>query len=146
MGSIIAIFNRFFGHYCYCNSSEHYCHCPDITFFINNISFFILAHLNETFYKSVKTRSDSLSLSKPRSDFKVWVDINEVTVIKEGKLSSAGVMIHLKRDGLGLLLGSFYVPTGIFAILAMTSYVINPDAVGYVSNLIYLNLGLVHGK
>ena len=89
-----------------------------------------LAHLNETFYKSVKTRSDSLSLSKPRSDFKVWVDINEVTVIKEGKLSSAGVMIHLKRDGLGLLLGSFYVPTGIFAILAMTSYVINPDAVG----------------
>ena len=108
--------------------------------------FFILAHLNETFYKSVKTRSDSLSLSKPRSDFKVWVDINEVTVIKEGKLSSAGVMIHLKRDGLGLLLGSFYVPTGIFAILAMTSYVINPDAVGYVSNLIYLNLGLDHGK
>ena len=117
-----------------------------LKFFINNISFFILAHLNETFYKSVKTRSDSLSLSKPRSDFKVWVDINEVTVIKEGKLSSAGVMIHLKRDGLGLLLGSFYVPTGIFAILAMTSYVINPDAVGYVSNLIYLNLGLVHGK
>ena len=26
----IAIFNRFFDHYCYCNSSEHYCQCLDI--------------------------------------------------------------------------------------------------------------------
>ena len=41
-------------------------------------------------------------------------------------------MIHLQRDGLGLLMGSFYAPTGIFAILAMTSYVINPDAVSYI--------------
>ena len=93
-----------------------------------------LAHLNETFYKSVTTRHDSLLLSKPRSDFKIWIDINKDTVIKQGKLSSAGVMIHLKRDGLGLLLGSFYVPTGIFAVLAMTSYVINPDAVRHATN------------
>ena len=93
--------------------------------------YLLIAHLNETFYKSVKTRSDSLSLSKPRSDFKIWVDINQITRIKDGKLSSAGVMIHLQRDGLALLMGSFYIPTGIFAVLAMTSYVINPDAVGY---------------
>ena len=90
--------------------------------------------MNETFYKTVKTRDDSLSLSKPRSDYKIWVDINKVTVIKDGKLSSAGIMIHLKRDEISLLIGSFYVPTGIFAVLAMTSYVINPDAVGYVTN------------
>ena len=25
----ISIFNSFFGHYCYCNSSERYCQCPD---------------------------------------------------------------------------------------------------------------------
>ena len=90
--------------------------------------------MNETFYKSVTTRHDSLLLSKPRSDFKIWIDINKDTVIKQGKLSSAGVMIHLKRDGLGLLLGSFYVPTGIFAVLAMTSYFINPDQVRHVTN------------
>ena len=88
--------------------------------------------MNETFYKSVNTRNQSLLLTKPRSDFKIWVDINPTTVIKDGRISSAGIMIHLKRDGLGLLMGSFYAPTGIFAILAMTSYVINPDAVSYI--------------
>ena len=90
-----------------------------------------IAHLNETVYKTVKTRNQSLLLTKPRSDFEIWININPTTVIKDGRISSAGIMIHLKRDGLGLLMGSFYAPTGIFAILAMTSYVINPDAVSY---------------
>ena len=62
------------------------------------------------------------------------ISIRSLGLGKDGKLSSAGVMIHLQRDGLALLMGSFYIPTGIFAVLAMTSYVINPDAVGYVSN------------
>ena len=39
MGSIIAILNRIFGHYCYCNSSEHYCQCleSDLTKNFNNV-------------------------------------------------------------------------------------------------------------
>ena len=93
--------------------------------------FYISAHLNETFYKRVSGTDKSLILSKPRSQFAIWVDINpdDDSTVKNGKLSSAGFMIHLKRDTIGLLLGSYYVPTGIFAVLAMASYVINPDAV-----------------
>ena len=76
-------------------------------------------------------------LTKPRSDFKIWVEINPTTLIKAGKISSAGIRIHLKRDRLGLLLGSFYIPTGIFAVLAMASYVINPDAVSHFNIIHY---------
>ena len=65
-----------------------------------------IAHLNETVYKTVKTRNQSLLLTKPRSDFEIWININPTTVIKDGRISSAGIMIHLKRDGLGLLMGS----------------------------------------
>ena len=93
--------------------------------------FYISAHLNETYYKSVSGTEKSLILTKPRSEFAIWVDINpdDDSTVKDGRLSSAGFMIHLKRDTIGLLLGSYYVPTGIFAVLAMASYVINPDAV-----------------
>ena len=34
---------------------------------------------------------------------------------------------------MGLLLGSFYVPTGIFAALSVGSYVINPDIVSIIA-------------
>ena len=34
-----------------------------------------------------------------------------------------------ERNSLGLLVGSFYLPTGLFAILSMASYIINPDIV-----------------
>ena len=85
--------------------------------------------MNETIYKTSTSRDKYLLLTKPRSDFRISVDINPTTVIKGGKLSSAGIGIHLQRDRLGLLLGSFYMPTGVFAILALASYLINPDAV-----------------
>ena len=85
--------------------------------------------MNETVYETVQNRKKSLLLSKPKNNFIIRISINPISVIKDGRLSCAGIMIHLKRDGLGLLLGSFYIPTGIFAALAMTSYVVNPDAV-----------------
>ena len=91
---------------------------------------YFIARLNETIYETITSRNDEpLLLTKPRSDFRISVDINPTTVIKDGKLSSAGIGIHLERGRLGLLLGSFYMPTGSFAILSMASYLINPDAV-----------------
>ena len=43
--------------------------------------------------------------------------------------ASAGLKIYLRRKSLGLLFGSFYGPTAIFAMLSMLSYCINPDMV-----------------
>ena len=40
-----------------------------------------------------------------------------------------GIVIKAKRKSLDLLLGTFYVPTGIFAMLSMISYSIQSDVV-----------------
>ena len=47
----------------------------------------------------------------------------------EYNYSHAGFHITLKRNRLGTLLGSFYLPTGIFAALSLVSFSINPDVV-----------------
>ena len=43
-----------------------------------------------------------------------------------------GVRIRLKRKTLGTLIGGFYIPTALFAILSMISFFINPDVVSIV--------------
>ena len=43
--------------------------------------------------------------------------------------SATSIKINLQRNSIALLMGSFYAPTGIFAVMSMASYVINPDIV-----------------
>ena len=72
-----------------------------------------------------------LKITNTTTPYIISVEINpNQTVFKS--LSAAGIKIHIQRHSIGLLLGSFYVPTGIFAILSMTSYVINPDIVSFI--------------
>ena len=35
-----------------------------------------------------------------------------------------GIKFNLKRNSIGLLMGSFYIPTGTFAIISIGSYII----------------------
>ena len=42
---------------------------------------------------------------------------------------ATGITIHLERNTLGALIGQFYVPTGIFSLLSLISYFINPSSV-----------------
>ena len=62
----------------------------------------------------------------------------EFSIIPKGKFtqrniyyssSFTGVIIRAKRNNLGLLIGSFYVPTLAFSILSTISFFINPDIV-----------------
>ena len=46
--------------------------------------------------------------------------------------SYTGMLIKMKRKSLGFLLGSYYYPTGIFALLSMISFLISPDIVSNV--------------
>ena len=74
----------------------------------------------------------SLKLTTTKTPFEIDVTINDAaTKIGGGKFkfSIAGIKFNLYRKSIGLLLGSFYVPTGIFAILSMGSFVINPEVV-----------------
>ena len=42
----------------------------------------------------------------------------------------SGIIILAQRDALGTLIFEFYLPTGVFAVLALISFLINPDVVG----------------
>ena len=43
--------------------------------------------------------------------------------------SISTIKFSLHRNSLGLLVGSFYLPTGLFGFLSIGSYIINPDIV-----------------
>jgi len=43
--------------------------------------------------------------------------------------SISTIKFSLQRNSLGLLIGSFYLPTGLFAFLSIGSYIIHPDIV-----------------
>ena len=43
--------------------------------------------------------------------------------------SVSTIKFILHRNSLGLLIGSFYLPTGLFGLLSIGSYIINPDMV-----------------
>ena len=57
-----------------------------------------------------------------------------------------GLCIFLKRNSLGPLLGSFYFPTGTFALLASVSYTINPDKVTLLVISMHENFSNMHLK
>ena len=51
---------------------------------------------------------------------------------KGAQYPATGIRIHAKRNQLGTILGQFYFPTIVFALLSMMSYFINPEIVSTV--------------
>lgn len=62
-----------------------------------------------------------------------WIELESLDtfpLFESGfEYSYTGMRIHMKQRSLGLLLGSFYVPTTIFSLLSLVSYTITPDCV-----------------
>ena len=52
--------------------------------------------------------------------------------------SIATVKFFLHRHSLDLLIGSFYIPTGLFGFLSIGSYIINPDIVNLKNKYIVI--------
>ena len=55
------------------------------------------------------------------------------TGLRNASKNYASIRFNLGRKSIGLLLGSFYIPTGTFAILSIGSYIINPSMVSLYS-------------
>ena len=80
-------------------------------------------------------KNETLMLTNTTSsEFKIWVEITPNFTVWGDFESATGIKVHFQRDSIALLLGSFYVPTGLIAILSMTSYVINPEIVSFDLN------------
>ena len=74
---------------------------------------------------------NGLEVKSKRLPFTIKLTTLEAFIINiEGyDCHTAGLTIHLSRKDLGVLTGSFYGPTAIFAFLSMISFIISPDAV-----------------
>ena len=70
----------------------------------------------------------SLIITNTTTPFIVSVEI-QPNISLWGAVSASRIKINFQRNSYALLMGSFYAPTGIFAIMSMTSYVIDPDIV-----------------
>ena len=80
----------------------------------------------------------ALIMSAKETPFAIKITINEATVNNNPcRMSSiAGIKFNMKRKSINLLIGSYYVPTGMFAILSMASFVIHPDVVSYFKHFL----------
>lgn len=81
--------------------------------------------------KETQFGKDSLSLSNTRLSFNIKLNgIEPFSIFSSGfNYSHAGMRIDFTRNSLSLLIGSFYGPTAIFAILSLISYSIGSEVV-----------------
>ena len=85
------------------------------------------------------TTTSMLLFSSPRISFKTGIKINPPSIYMQYNLnrySVSGIKLIFWRNSLGLLIGRFYIPTAIFAIMSMASFVINPNVVSMKNKLV----------
>ena len=65
--------------------------------------------------------------------FHTYASIEEQYLTSSGRRKNyAGIKFTFARKSFGLLLGSFYIPTGTFATISIGSYIINPEIVSAI--------------
>ena len=99
--------------------------------------------------RKVSSANESISIRNLRIPFKIQISIHpqveyEYLLSRYYPKNMAGLKFVLERDSLSLLLGSFYFPTGVFALLSVGSYIINPEivSVNCISNDTFVDLYL----
>ena len=102
---------------------EHTC---DIDFYEARFLARINLNLKVIRYEAlyVNQVNESIPIKSSKIPFEILVSIFLDSYNDTGTIS-----LFLKRNSINLLLGSFYIPTGIFATLSIGSYIINPDIV-----------------
>ena len=72
-----------------------------------------------------------IDLEQSRLPFEIHVEHIEPFIHSEAgfNYSYAGIRFKFRRHDLGLLLGGYFGPTIVFAILSLVSFFINPDVV-----------------
>ena len=81
----------------------------------------------------IESENETISLNASRFPFKINISLSPAHIKMLGSSkrfkNKASLKLVLERDTLQLLMGSFYIPTEMFAILSIGSYVINPEVV-----------------
>ena len=85
------------------------------------------------FIASPTIASNDQELVPTRSRFKIKVTSLEKTTreIFRYHYPGTGIRFTLERTDLSLLLSTFYIPTGVFAMLSLISFLIDPYVVSF---------------
>ena len=81
--------------------------------------------------KEITYGDEPLTLHSKRLPFDIKLSSIKAWPLKSdgAEYAFCGMNIRFTRQGLGVLIGSFYAPTAIFALLSMISFNIHPDIV-----------------
>lgn len=81
--------------------------------------------------KSTNVSQPSVSIDNSRLQYTITVDSIETTMTQSTvyEYVNSGLKLKLQRRNIGQLLGGYFGPTAIFALLSLISFIINPDIV-----------------
>ena len=80
---------------------------------------------------NVSIGAKAMNIPTKRLPYTIYVESLNTSIFYDinRKRSATGVRFHFARNSIGLLLGGYYVPTGIFASLSLVSFIIKPEIV-----------------
>ena len=80
---------------------------------------------------NVSIGEESMNIPTKRLPYTISVESLNTSIVYtlNRKRSATGVRFHFARNSIGLLLGGYYLPTGIFASLSLVSFIIKPEIV-----------------
>ena len=81
--------------------------------------------------KSTNLTELPIEVQSSRLPYKIIVESIEISMTMSTiyEYVNSGIKFTLERKNIGQLLGGFFVPTAIFALLSLVSFTINPDIV-----------------
>ena len=87
--------------------------------------------------KSTNLSQNSIEIQNSRLPYKITLESIETSMTQSTiyQYVNSGLKITLERRNIGQLLGGFFCPTAIFALLSLVSFTINPDIVSFLKML-----------
>ena len=81
--------------------------------------------------EEIRLGDEAMEIHSERLPFKITVQSLNSSIVKSmiWLRSGSGVRFKFARNNIGLLLGGYYGPTAIFALLSLVSFIIKPEIV-----------------
>ena len=111
----------------------------DVTYAVDSV---IFNESRKLCYKGKCNKTSIINLPQqygiPYNIAMIYVGVGNYTLLTS-TVTCSTIIFSLQRNSIALLLGSFYIPTGLFGFLSMASYIMNPDAVSIITKTIFIS-------
>ena len=105
----------------------------DLTQFASDTATYLQMNPSDLMYKSQKIKDQDQFLHLDQSHFSFDISLERIQPfllpLTGYNHSSTGMRVHFRRNDMSALIGSYYVPTLIFALMSLLSYSIDSNVV-----------------